>query len=256
MPLGSSAFVWSDRALFIGHRSETEVHAHHAVEITVALDELGVDVALDDGPSFSAAPGVIVRATVSHRLTVHGPKIGVLYLDPRSAAAAALEEALGEEAARALDANSASTHASAVRALLEPTSQLDDANAACQKLLASVAPTPVRPRLDHRVRQALELVDSRLEEPPTLHEAASHVGLSATRLGHLFKAQVGLPLRRYILWMRLRTALTEALESGNMTAAAHVAGFADAAHFARTCKRMFGLPATAFAPVDRVLISH
>jgi len=58
-----------------------------------------------------------------------------------------------------------------------------------------------------------------------------------------------------MLWMRLRAALTEALATGSMTDAAYAAGFSDSAHFTRTCRTMFGLPPTAFAPVDAVFVA-
>ena len=66
---------------------------------------------------------------------------------------------------------------------------------------------------------------------------------------------MGLPLRRWILWRRLRAALEHALAGKSMTQAAFDAGFADGAHFTRTCQQMFGLAPTAFAPVDDLFIA-
>jgi len=252
--LESSVFAWSDRALFIGARSETEVHAHNAIEITVALDEQGLDVAVPGGPDLRRAPGVMVAADARHQLRVHGPKVAVLYLDPRGAWGAALSRALGGAPARRLGDDASPARSASMLALLGLQVTVEDADMTCEAVLTSVASAPERPRVDPRVARALTFLEPRMAEPPTLAEVAQEMGLSSSRAGHLFKAQVGLPLRRYVLWMRLRGALTEALATGNLTAAAHAAGFSDAAHFARTCKRMFGLPASAFAPVDRVLL--
>jgi AraC-like DNA-binding protein len=73
-------------------------------------------------------------------------------------------------------------------------------------------------------------------------EVAAAVGVSVSRLTHLFTEQVGIPLRRYVLWLRLRMAITEVLGGADLTDAAHSAGFADSAHLTRTCRDMFGLP--------------
>jgi hypothetical protein len=35
-------FVCADRALFIGDRSETSLHSHHAIELRIALDDRGI----------------------------------------------------------------------------------------------------------------------------------------------------------------------------------------------------------------------
>jgi AraC-like DNA-binding protein len=68
------------------------------------------------------------------------------------------------------------------------------------------------------------------------------VGLSASRLTHLFTSQVGIPLRRYVLWSRLRIAISRVQAGDDLTDAAHGAGFADSAHLTRTTRDMFGLP--------------
>lgn len=73
-------------------------------------------------------------------------------------------------------------------------------------------------------------------------ELAARVGLSASRFTHLFTAQVGIPLRRYVLWSRLRIAITRVQDGDALTGAAHGAGFVDSAHLTRTTREMFGLP--------------
>ncbi len=56
---------------------------------------------------------------------------------------------------------------------------------------------------------------------------------SPERYRHLFVEALGLPYRRYLLWRRVQRP--SALKDGDdVTTAAHAAGFADAAHFART----------------------
>jgi AraC-like DNA-binding protein len=60
----------------------------------------------------------------------------------------------------------------------------------------------------------------------------------------LFARDVGTSIRSYRLWRRLLRALL-AFAQGDATTAAHAAGFADLAHFSRTCRRMLGYTPTA-----------
>jgi AraC-like DNA-binding protein len=56
---------------------------------------------------------------------------------------------------------------------------------------------------------------------------------------------MGLPVRRYLLWLRLRDAVGELARGVSVARAAHAAGFADGPHFSRTFRRMLG-----FTPSD------
>jgi len=87
-------------------------------------------------------------------------------------------------------------------------------------------------------------IDAALPEPPPLAAAAASAGLSVERFRHLFARDVGLTYGRYVLWGRLRLAAAELLAGQDVTTAAHSAGFADAAHFARTLKTIFGVTAS------------
>ena len=52
-------------------------------------------------------------------------------------------------------------------------------------------------------------------------------------------------LRPYILWRRFLRVWELMTARESLSAAAHAAGVADAAHLTRTCRRMFGFPPTA-----------
>ncbi|HXS77250.1 MAG TPA: AraC family transcriptional regulator [Terracidiphilus sp.] len=74
----------------------------------------------------------------------------------------------------------------------------------------------------------------------TAAELARVAGLSETRFTHVFTESLGVPLRPYILWLRLQIASGELLRGTSATDAAHSAGFSDAAHMSRTFRRMLG----------------
>lgn len=97
---------------------------------------------------------------------------------------------------------------------------------------------------DSRLIDAMWLLDGQLEAGPVrLGALAGAAGLSPDRFRHLFVEQLGIPLRRYILWRRLRLAVQRLAVGDNVTVSAHGGGFSDAAHLARTIRYMFGINA-------------
>src|SRR3954464_4812920 len=82
------------------------------------------------------------------------------------------------------------------------------------------------------------------DEPQRRHglpSLAGHAGLSPSRFLHLFKAETGVPLRRYRIWNRMGAAVRACGAGSSLTEAAHVAGFASSAHFSSAFRDMFGM---------------
>lgn len=96
------------------------------------------------------------------------------------------------------------------------------------------------PVLDPRIARALRHFGAVPHDRSSAADLARDAGLSESRFLHLFSGQVGAPLRRYRAWNRLRAATHAALLGASLTEAAHMAGFADSAHFSRTFRDMLG----------------
>jgi AraC-like DNA-binding protein len=94
---------------------------------------------------------------------------------------------------------------------------------------------------DRRVRRVLDELRADLGATPG--ELAARVGLSGSRLRHLLREHLGVPLVRLRWWFQMRRAARVIERGGDLSRAAHEAGFSDSAHFTRTFRRMFG-----FAP--------
>jgi AraC-like DNA-binding protein len=98
---------------------------------------------------------------------------------------------------------------------------------------------------DPRILRAVAYINSHLDRALTLDEVAAEAYLSPSRFRHLFVEETGMALRPYMLWRRF-VLVWELLAKGeSLSAAAHRAGFADAAHLTRTSRRMFGFPPSA-----------
>lgn len=95
---------------------------------------------------------------------------------------------------------------------------------------------------DARIEAVIQHIQQHIHDPIDTKILMDIACLSESRLLHLFKKEVGLPIRNYILWHRLRVVFQQLLKGASLTTAAHHAGFADQAHLSRTCVKMLGIP--------------
>ena len=102
-------------------------------------------------------------------------------------------------------------------------------------------------------RRAIAYVESAIDGMPELGEAARRIGISPTRLTHVFSREVGIPFRRFVLWSRIKR-VAEATQAGkDLTQAAVAAGFSDSAHMSRTFRGMFGLSPSLLLPLMELI---
>nr|WP_314871969.1 AraC family transcriptional regulator [uncultured Pseudomonas sp.] len=107
--------------------------------------------------------------------------------------------------------------------------------------LAQTVQSIRRQPLPERLQAVLRQIDDHLLEKLSAAELASNVHTSVSHLQRLFDRQLGVSIRRMVLWRRLRLALRLAMQGSSLTEAAHAAGFADSAHLSRTLRSMFGI---------------
>jgi len=96
-------------------------------------------------------------------------------------------------------------------------------------------------QLEDRILQSTEHIKSSMHSEIRLSDMASRVHLSESRYAHLFKEQVGIPFRRFVLWTRLQTTVESILVGNSLTSACYDGGFSDLPHFSKTFMDMFGV---------------
>ena len=104
-----------------------------------------------------------------------------------------------------------------------------------------------RGKKDDRIESVLTFIAEHINQPIDTKMLTAVAFLSESRLLHLFKEKMGLPIRSYILWYRLKIVLELIMEGYSLTQAAYQAGFADQAHLTRTCVKMLGVPPSAIS---------
>lgn len=94
---------------------------------------------------------------------------------------------------------------------------------------------------DQRITRALSLLNKQNTNSITLTDLAQHSHLSNSRFSHLFSQELGMPLKSYLRYLRFQRVLPLLAKGGDLTEAAYNAGFSDAAHFSRECRKLFGV---------------
>jgi AraC family transcriptional regulator len=228
-------------------------HAHHAIQIVIALDGC-VAVRGHDG-DWRESGGIVVRADAEHSFDCNGALGVMVFVDPESSEGAWLSTSLRQDITIVPNTRLAAI-ATELRPFAERPHDIEDVGAlvrhCVQGLRTGIAPTRGR---DPRVTTVLDAIRSADDLRMSLEQAADKACLSPTRFAHLFRDQVGLPFRRYMLCRKLTRAMVAVASERTIAAAAHAADFADAAHLTRTFYQMVGMAPSVLMRGDFIEIA-
>ncbi|AKJ00989.1 AraC-like DNA-binding protein [Archangium gephyra] len=217
--------------------TESTLHAQHGAALLVGLD--GEVTVTEPGRASVRGRVVVVPPHLPHAVASPGPTLGLLY-DPELAAHVA-SYSRGRGGAFPLEGRLAERLGAALTAHRASLSRPDVLAGLAREYADWLSQESPRAEPDARIARVLEALrtpeaDWRL--------AAARTRLSLAHLRALFVRDVGVPIRTFQLWRRLLVAVA-ASSRLDATSAAHLAGFADLAHFSRTCRRMLGYSPTA-----------
>lgn len=239
--------VGASRMLFAGCLGRNALHSHST---SVLLAGLYDDFELRVGAQrWVMCRMAVIRAGTPYEFDAGGKPLAVIYAEPNLVSAEGLAALLRdvEEFPGALIGRSGEV--AALRAIYEdPHSPQWVASALADVVDFSNA--RARRQIDPRVARAIdcaihrEALDQGGPETPSVPAVAADAGLSTSRFQHVFKTEVGVSYRRYLSWLRMRTAVRDVVQGNNLTTAAHSAGYCDQAHFAHEFRRIFGAPAS------------
>ncbi|WP_375000125.1 helix-turn-helix transcriptional regulator [Aeromicrobium sp. CTD01-1L150] len=230
--------------LYVGGVGAAREHAHHAIQIVVSDDSL----VLRDGSGRTVRTGsAVIPASYPHAVVEGCRLAAMLFVEP--------EGAVGRAIASGSSGSTESAEAWVRTAerlrwdRLSPPGPDRPEHLITEILTALGVDTSSYPRatIHPALERATGLVAATLDGPVNLQDVAAEVGLSASRLRHLFAEQLGLSFRRFVLWLRLQRAAEEVLSGATLTDAAHAAGFADSSHLSNVTRETFGLTPSTLA---------
>ena len=232
-------------ALFVGAPGENEQHEHQALQLCVSGSGPLYATPAEGPPVVGHAIAIATRT--SHAIEADGGPLAFLYLEPDGEQGSAISRALAPAGLVPAPEGAASSVAGALRSAASshlPPAQASELREDIVGLWLdrfNTEPGPTSTATDPRVAEARRIVRSRLSDGRiAADDIAGAVGLSQSRLAALFRKETGVPLRAFVLWARLQKAVEAVAGGRSLTEAALEAGFSDAAHLARTFRRMFG----------------
>ena len=245
---GVGQFVsWDGGCLLVGRAQDVVApHAHYAIQLAFG-SEPGIRFRPGDDAPWTAHEAVLIPSRQPHAMDASATSAcAVLLVEPETREGRALVARHPDAGITALTGARLGEAAPALfaawRAQRGEAALVAAARAVVGALAGGLAPSAPS---DARILRATAFIRARLDGPVTLEEVAAEACLSPSRFRHLFVAETGMTLRAYVLWRRFLRVWELLAAGSSLSAAAHRAGFADAAHLTRTSRRMFGLPPSA-----------
>jgi AraC-like DNA-binding protein len=227
--------VWElgpGRLMVAGGFSDLAVHHHPAVQITVG--RRGSLAVSRDDDTHDVCRLVVIASGARHAVrSDSGSGALTLYLGLQTPQGIALNTKAHQGVWIVEDGQ---TLAETTAVLLDTNGPEAAADFLVDQLCETQQPVSVHPQL----RQAIEVVASRMPDHIDVTAAAGAVALSPDYLGRLCKQQTGVSFSATIRWQRLVAAVSYLLDGHSITDAAHLAGFADGSHANKVCWEMTG----------------
>ena len=209
-------------AVYVGSVEPGRLHRHQAMQL--AWCSQGT-MKLEGAWGVLDSPGHFLPAGIPHSL-VASQSVRIVFLDPTISG-------YSPKGLPATVASLTALHADVLEHGLE------------RWLQGEATPGTQNPP-DHRAEDprwaaALLWLERALDKSVRVEDAAQAVGMSSSRFMHWFAEASGLAFRAYVRWLRLQRAVRALSDGSTLTEAAHLAGFADSAHFTRTFVATFGV---------------
>ncbi len=235
-------FLWPDHWQVVGHLLPNRPHRHTSASWLVGLDG---SFRLQVEGQWRETRAALVAPDVEQALDPHGTRMWCAQLDPDSDLWRALRPRL--QGGDSTD--------------IEWTSiELPDADESrCETLAAALAAAVAQvgvasEPIDPRIARVCGWLRRELPERIEVAELADTVGLSSSRLSHLFRQQTGVTLRRFLLHLKMNQVLAQWEQGKSLSQLALEAGFYDQPHFVRTARGMFDALPSEYASGGRFRI--
>ena len=236
-------YLWPHRIMYLGLSPENDLHRHHAAQLCVSLDAT-LKISQPEAGETLEVSGVFIPPDHPHRIEAGDSRILALYLEPESDEYQPLLQPLRTDVANAfVPLQVSAAGLTDLRRLLAAGANANFAWSTCQTALGLGSSTVQSIDRDPRIEQVISIIRGEPGRSHSAEQLAAAVHISPSRLIHLFREQVGIPIRRFTVWSRLRQVVHLSVDGATLTEAAHAAGFSDAAHMSNTFRKMFG-----FAP--------
>jgi len=232
--------VWPAAMIVWGPGFTTAGHRHHCVQLVMAMRGTLLIRGGSDG-QWMRCGAALVRPDAAHEVDARDTTVLIGFVDSESELGAALSERIEGDISCIWETQVAPWRS----ALGRMPTEARVARWVRTELLHRRRPVRIHPGVSLVLKHLRDKLG--ISDDFSLKTLAGISGLSQSRFMHVFTESTGVPLRPYVLWLRLQRACCDLMAGASVTAAAHSAGFSDAAHLTRTFRRMLGLTPTDLA---------
>jgi len=234
------SLVWPAAMIVWGPGFTTAGHSHHCFQLIMAMSGSLV-VRREPKDEWRKCGAVLVRPDAPHEVDARRSTVLIAFVDAESELGASLGEQIHGDISCISDNEVARWRA----ALGNAPTEVRVERWVRTELLHRRRPVKIHPRVNRVLKYLREQLG--VSDDFSLKTLAGISGLSQSHFMHMFTESVGVPLRPYILWLRLQRAACDLMDGASVTSAAHNAGFSDGAHLTRTFRRMLGMTPTDLA---------
>jgi methylphosphotriester-DNA--protein-cysteine methyltransferase len=229
------------RFLFLAPHLDAGVHHHNAMEIMLSLR--GSFAVRTGSSGWKTARAVFINSNVPHQFKdFSGMSASFQFLPERWRTSAIRRVFSKGQAARYLDSLDLFRYVQFFRGLERAGPSCSRVFRVCEDLLEDITGTTgCKGPVDDRLLSALDHIQVNLTSRISSTKLAHEVCLSNDRFLHLFKEQMGIPLRQYVLHQRLMCGSAAIVCGKSVTQAAVDSGFSDSSHFTRRFVEFSGL---------------
>lgn len=243
MDYQSAVYLWNGKMIFFRNSIFTEEHTHFAMQICLGLEDK-VKI-YDKEKNKYEGRIIIIDSNTPHIVKAKNRKNLFIFIEPTLLISRQIKERYSlNKNIYILDDNIFQNYLNKFFTIYGKSISYEIIYKVLEEFLVSISQGYKRNlQIDFRIRKVLALLnnDNVQYTSNLLSEVAR---LSESRLLHLFKAQIGIPIRKYILWRRLLKSIEYISLGKSLTDSAMESGFSDVAHFNRTFKKMFGTTPT------------
>ena len=230
--------VYNDIVIFAGQNIVTKLHGHHAIEILISYDS---HCTLQTAEQTVTDSGLLVHHDILHAVNAKGFVL-FIYINPETILGKRLDHVLGANKVLAIHEPIVQKLKKYIGDLISHEfSEIEVARYLTGLLVKDIVQNEKNYTPDIRIYNVLDHIKANINKPFNFSELKEIACLSESRLIHLFKQEIGIPIRKYVLWCRLHQAIKIYLTGQTLTQSAHRAGFSDVAHLTRTFVSMFGM---------------
>lgn len=246
MNWSGKVFLWEEHGLFFGTAGTAVLHESPAIKICISLAG-NFQLRTSDEDAWQNYTSAIIPAGQAHAIEGGSNQMAMLLLAPEGNLGQLLIPVTSENKITEISPDILKEIHSRLEFFDAPEIEGGEGEAVYRRVIEKIAAgsRSDTAAIDPRVSQSIEWIRAGRENGILVKDIAAEVELSESRFSHLFTEHVRVPVRRYLLWLRLRDALHLLARIGSLTETAHEAGFADSAHLTRTFRTALGITPSA-----------